>query len=167
MMIRTIIGEAGNQSPEGQAAVAHVIMNRVAGGQYGSSPTDVVLAPNQFEPWQTRSSQLKAISPKSTQYQNVGKIVDAVADGLDPDFTGGATHFLNPKIVTARTGSLPNWAQGPSLTIGDHQFYAPGNPNYDGRMAAIKAAIGAPAVPDGGLSAIRSAINSPAQDNEQ
>ena len=35
MMIRTIAGEAGNQPPLGQAAVAHVIMNRVADGGYG------------------------------------------------------------------------------------------------------------------------------------
>lgn len=168
MMIRTIIGEAGNQTPEGQAAVAHVIMNRVADGRWGANPSNVVTAPGQFEPWQTRAKELNSISPNSTQYQNVGKIVDSVASGDDPDFTGGATHFLNPKVVSSRTGgSVPTWAQGPSMTIGDHKFFAPDNPNYDGATAAIKAAIGAPAVADGGLSAIRAAINSPVDEIQQ
>lgn len=144
MMIRTIIGEAGDQSPDGQAAVAHVIMNRTATGQWGNNPSSVVLAPHQFEPWQTRAKELVGISPQSKQYQRVGQIVDSVASGATPDNTAGATHFLDPGIVKARRGgSLPDWAQGPSISIGDHNFYQPGNPNYgDGGLAAINAAIG-------------------------
>lgn len=145
LMIRTVIGEAGDQSPTGQAAVAHVILNRVANGQWGDSPSRVVLSPGQFEPWQTRSRELIGINAKSPQYQKVGQIVDSVAAGGTPDATNGATHFLDPNIVKARRGgSLPDWAQGQSVSIGDHRFYAPGNPNYgDGGIAAINAAIGA------------------------
>lgn len=145
MVIRTVIGEAGDQSPQGQSAVANVIMNRVANGQWGKTPSSVVLAPGQFEPWQTRSRELVGISPNSPQYQRVGQIVDSVASGSTPDPTNGATHFLDPKIVKARRGgSLPDWAQGPTVAIGDHNFYAPGNPNYgDGGIAAINSAIGA------------------------
>lgn len=145
LMIRTVIGEAGDQPPDGQAAVAHVIMNRTASGQWGSSPSSVVLAPHQFEPWSTRARELVGISPQSRQYQRVGQIVDSVASGANPDNTSGATHFLDPGIVKARRGgSLPDWAQGPSVSIGDHNFYQPGNPNYgDGGLAAINAAIGA------------------------
>ena len=38
------------------AAVASVIRNRLAAGGYGKTPTDIVRAPNQFEPWNTSTS---------------------------------------------------------------------------------------------------------------
>jgi conjugal transfer mating pair stabilization protein TraG len=170
LMIRTIIGEAANESPEGQAAVAHVIMNRTNSGKWGSTPSAVVLAPGQFEPWQTRTKELVGISPNSPQYQQTGKIVDSVASGNAQDFTGGATHFLNPTIVRSRTGgTLPDWAQGKSLNIGGHSFYAPDNPNYDGSMSAIRSAIGGSTPsqpqfnPDDHLSIIRDAIGRTAE----
>ena len=51
-MIRTIYGEAGNEPTKGQLAVAAVIRNRAVDGGYGgNTPTAVVHAPNQFEPW--------------------------------------------------------------------------------------------------------------------
>ena len=106
-MVRTVIGEAGNQGPEGQAAVAQSIMNRVVSGRYGNSPAAVVLAPGQYEPWQTRRQELLSYSPTSPAYQKVGGIVDAVASGEIPDSTNGATHFLNPAVVMQRRGSLP------------------------------------------------------------
>lgn len=126
LMIRTIIGEAGNQSPMGQAAVAHVIANRVAAGTYGKTPSDVVLAPSQFEPWQTRKNELLGINPKSAAYQNIGDIVDMAHSGDIPDPTGGATHFLQENVVRQRRGgSLPSWAQQPIAKIEDHTFFAP------------------------------------------
>jgi hypothetical protein len=141
--IRTVIGEAGDQSPDGQAAVANVIANRLASGQWGDNAKAVVLAPGQFEPWQTRPAELARINRNSKQYRDVGQIVDSVASGDTPDLTGGSTHFLQPETVRARRGgSLPDWAQGPAITIGAHNFYSPGNPNFrnDG-MAAINAAL--------------------------
>jgi hypothetical protein len=125
-IIRTVIGEAGDQPPVGQAAVTSVIMNRVNAGNYGKSPTDVVLAPSQFEPWQTRSKELMSIPTNSPEYQNVGKIVDGVLSGSTPDPTNGATHFLDPVIVRQRRGgTLPDWAQGQGLKIGAHTFFNP------------------------------------------
>lgn len=132
MVIRTMLGEAAKEGPQGQAAVAHVILNRTAAGNYGKTPSDVVLAPNQFEPWTTRSKELMAIKPTSPQYQEAADIVDMVRSGEIPDPTGGATHFLNPQIVRQRRGgSLPDWAQQPVAKIGNHAFYAP-----NGRVAA-------------------------------
>src|ERR1700752_3577951 len=95
LMIRTILGEAANQGPEGEAGVAHVIMNRLATGDYGSTASQIVLAPNQFEPWSTRRKELMAINPSSAAYRNAGDIVDMVQSGDIPDVTNGATHFLN------------------------------------------------------------------------
>jgi Cell Wall Hydrolase len=49
---RTILGEVGESAtPASMAAVASVIRNRLAAGGYGKTPTDIVRAPNQFEPW--------------------------------------------------------------------------------------------------------------------
>jgi hypothetical protein len=130
-MIRTVIGESDDQPPVGQAAVAHIIMNRVAKGDWGDSPSSVVLARGQFEPWQTRARELIGIKPDSARYQKVAGVVDGVLSGQTPDPTGGMTHFLQPDIVRRRRGSLPDWASGPGLRIGDHLFYAP-----EGRTAA-------------------------------
>ena len=144
-MIRTVLGEAGNQEPRGQAAVASVILNRVAAGKYGKTPSDVVLSPHQFEPWSTRAKELQGYSPASAAYKNVGDIVDMVAAGDVPDQTNGATHFLNADIVQQRTGGkLPDWAAKPVAKIGAHTFYAP-----EGAVAGVDP-----------LDAINRAINS-------
>lgn len=124
-VIRTVLGEAANQGPEGQAAVAHVILNRLSTGKWGKTAQDVVLAPNQFEPW-AQPQKLLSISPNSAPYQNAAGIVDQVIGGQMPDPTKGATHFLNEQIVRQRRGgSLPNWAQGQGQRIVAHTFYAP------------------------------------------
>jgi spore germination cell wall hydrolase CwlJ-like protein len=137
LMIRTIIGEAGNQGPQGQAAIAHVILNRTAAGTYGKTPADVVLAPNQFEPWTTRSKELMAIKPTGPGYQQASDILDMVTNGDVPDPTGGATHFLAPDIVRQRRGgTLPDWAQQPTAVIGGHTFYAP-----QGRVMGVTANV--------------------------
>ena len=133
-MIRTIIGEAADQPDVGQAAVASVILNRAR--KSGERPEAVVLAPHQFEPWDTRAAELRAISPKSPLYQKVGTIVDRVANGDIPDPTSGATHFLQKDIVLKRRGgTLPDWAQGPGMQIGAHTFYAPGNSGWTAARA--------------------------------
>jgi hypothetical protein len=130
LLIRTVIGEAGNQDDAGKSAVANVILNRVKAGNYGKDVKNVVLAPKQFEPWQTKRGELLAIRPDSPEYQKASQIVDAVlAGGEDP--TRGAVNFLNPEIVKARRGgTLPAWAQGEGQRIGDHVFYG-GRPQED------------------------------------
>jgi spore germination cell wall hydrolase CwlJ-like protein len=150
LMIRTIIGEAGNQGPQGQAAVANVIMNRVAAGRYGKTAADVVLAPSAFEPWATRRNELLGYKPDSAAYKNVGDIVDMVASGDIPDQTSGATHFLQKETVLQRRGSLPGWAAKPIAQIGAHTFYAP-----EGAVTAAK-----PAASIDPMDAITQAINS-------
>ena len=163
-MIRSVLGEAANEPIEGQSAVAHVILNRVASGKWGGNASSVVLAPGQFEPWQTRKAELTAINPNSAAYQNAGQIVDSAADAkTDP--TGGATHFLNPQIVMQHYGKLPPWAQGSSLTIGGHRFFAPDNPDYNGPSAAINAAIQQDTIPPSAANAIKAAISPTTNDS--
>lgn len=147
--IRTMIGEAGNQSDEGLDAVGSVIMNRVRSGKYGDGVRGVVLAPSQFEPWSTRSQELLGYSEDSPEYKRAAAAFDKVMAKDHSDPTSGATHFLNEKIVRERrNGSLPKWASGPSTRIGDHTFYG-GNPDSvfdeysaDSRPAATTAQPG-------------------------
>lgn len=133
LMVRTVVGEADDQGDAGQAAVAHVIMNRLRSGRHGSDIPGVVLAPKQFEPWQTRARYLMGIDPQSKTYQRAAAVVDQVANGDYADPTGGATHFLDEGVVKRRRGGrLPGWADGSGIRIGDHTFYAP-----EGRVGAL------------------------------
>ena len=164
LMTRTVLSEAGQDGAPGMTAVASVIRNRVASGQYGSDPSDVVLAPNQFSSWSLPGNSPDSPSrwkPQSPQYQQASQIVNSVWSGKTPDPTGGADHYLNPTIVQAQRGSLPGWAQGqPTAQIGGHSFYA--SPQAAPSMiampsssdiAATKASLGIPqwqAVPSSG-----------------
>jgi hypothetical protein len=117
-LIKTIYGEASNQPPLGQAAIAHAILNRVnAGGYTGGAPntiTNVVHAPafgenpahgfKEFSPWNApgvpeSNPVAQHLSPNdpnpllANAYRNIGAIVDKVYSGAIPDPTGGATHY--------------------------------------------------------------------------
>ena len=106
----------------GMEAVGHVIANRVRNG--GGSPTSVVLAPYQFEPWQTRSRELLNYSPEAPIYHRAAAAFDRASSGSFDDPTNGATHFLQEDIVRRRRGgTLPPWATGPQTKIGAHTFY--------------------------------------------
>ncbi|MBB2961810.1 cell wall hydrolase [Methylobacterium sp. R2-1] len=125
LLIRTVYGEANGQIPRGQAAVAHVILNRMAADGYPSDVSGVVFAPSQFEPWSTRRGELMGLSPNSRQYREAAQTVDDVLAGAVPDPTDGATHFLNKRTVLNRSGRLPRWAQGEGQDIGAHTFLKP------------------------------------------
>jgi spore germination cell wall hydrolase CwlJ-like protein len=106
-LIKTIAGEAGSEGPDGQAAVAHVVANRLAAGGYGNSVYDIVHAPaagvnpkqgyHEFSLWNPVNKggnlQPQRLDPSSSQYQAIGDIVDRVHNGEIPDPTGGATHY--------------------------------------------------------------------------
>lgn len=150
LLIRTVIGESRGEPLEGQAAVAHVILNRALQGKFGGSTIrDVVMAPKQFEPWSTRKDELMAISPDSKVYQETGALVDSILAGKVPDVTGGATHFANEEIVRQRRGgSVPKWMEkmAPSAQrIGRHTFY--GGQGWSGGIDPSGLPPGAAAVP--------------------
>lgn len=125
MVTRTIIGEAGNQSPVGQAAVAHVVLNRLNAGKYGDTASQVVLAPGQFEPWQKRTQELATIPRTSPEYQTALAIAKGVSSGDIPDPTQGATHFASVDTVKARgNNKAMGWINGMQnvTKIGSHTF---------------------------------------------
>ena len=121
-MIKTIVGEAGGEPALGQAAVAHVILNRAALGGYSpdQSIQGVAKAPNkpgssfhQFSVWNAPgmpdySKITHTITPADPQYQAIGNIVDKVYSGAIPDPTGGATHYYAPASMPG--GRPPPWA---------------------------------------------------------
>lgn len=124
---RTVLAEAGNQGPAGQAAVAAVIRNRQLTGRWGDTASQVVRAQNQFEPWNPGSgNNPRRFDPASPEYQRAATIVQGIYSGELPDPTGGATHFMAPSLQSALGRSTPSWARGtPLATIGGHQFFAP------------------------------------------
>lgn len=140
-IVRTVVGEAAGQPDIGQAAVAHVILNRLAANGYGNSVRSVVTAPSQFEVWSNGRAQ--GVDPSSPQYANAGKIVDSVISGAMPDVTGGATHFYAPKAQAALGRNPPKWDDGNGLAIGGHLFFSPnGSVNRSAAGTAIDKAMG-------------------------
>lgn len=139
LAVRAVMAEAGNQSPQGKAAVASVIRNRMIAGTYGGhSAQDVVLAKNQFEPFNHfgtgHDNDPARFHPSDPAYQEAGKIVDAVMTGQLRDPTGGATHFYAPVAQAQLAQSdgralTPAWAKGPHVQIGGHMFFNPDDPN--------------------------------------
>lgn len=107
-----VYGEARGEPPEGQQAVASVILNRAH--QSGQPVSQVVAAPHQFSGYdpnrQADPNQLAAVM------QNIG----GLADGSMPPTTT-ADHFYAPQGMP--NGQAPSWAQGqPAQTIGHQQF---------------------------------------------
>jgi N-acetylmuramoyl-L-alanine amidase len=133
VVTRTVIGEAAKESNIGKIAVVYVILNRSSLNLKhfgGNNLTDISLKCSfmargkicQFEPWMNRSKYLWSISENSITYKRVKKLVIDSLHGIHRDPTNGATHFLEPIIVTKRYGKLPSWANG-GKRIGNHVFY--------------------------------------------
>jgi hypothetical protein len=149
LWIRTVIGEAATD-PASQPAVAHVIANRIR--DTGQSPSQVVLAPNQFEPWNNRARELLSASPNSAPYKAVAKVVDGVIAGSLPDPTNGATQFYAPAAQKALGRKPPAWDDGTGVQIGAHKFFGgsaqPAGPSGDDLLKMYtKSATPVPASP--------------------
>lgn len=118
---RIIQAEAGNQGPQGMAAVASVIQNRAR--LTGMTPEQVVQQAGQFEPWGRRRQQVLGMPPE--QFASAADIWRQVSGGQMPDPTGGATHFVNPDLQRQLGRPMPAWApEGQGQRIGAHVFYA-------------------------------------------
>jgi hypothetical protein len=150
-IVRTVLGEAEDQSLLGQAAVAHVILNRLAAGKYGETPSKIVHAPGQFEAWKRRRGEIEAYNPRSLKYQNTDSIVDDVLSGAIPDPTGGATHYFAPVAQKDLGRQPPAFSRTPmTAQIGAHNFYAPEGrviPEQDDLLGSWHAGGAAPVVP--------------------
>ena len=126
--IRTILGEAADQGVGGQAAVAHVLRNRVADDRFGSSLSEVALAPQQFSAWNEGpggNDLVNRYQPGDPLYERVGSIVDGVWSGQINDPTGGATHYYSPAGMNQlvadghQSNVTPRWLQEENAARGE------------------------------------------------
>ncbi len=146
LAIRTIYGEAGGEPAQGQAGVAAVLKNRLAGGQYGNDMQSVIMAPKQFSLWNKgdpAGDSARALDPSSPAYQKIGGIYDGVMSGQIADPTGGATHYYNPNVASPAWG--PQLAQQNDVRIGNHRFVGTGPAGPNGASSTATAQADAPA----------------------
>lgn len=122
IVARTIYGEARNQVPLGQKAIACVIMNRARhGGWWGSTPREVCLKPFQFSCWNANDpnrSLMLAVDPLDPVFSPLLEIAQSAMAGALIDVTAGADSY-----EVRGTGAF--WAKGltPVASIGAHDFY--------------------------------------------
>jgi len=114
---RLVAAEADNQPIEGQNAVAAVILNRMASGQFPDSFHAVASQKNQFEPWRKFGGFKNMPSLPKSQKESLRSFVSSYTPQTDP--TGGALFFQNPTI-TAERGT--EFAQPNGIKIGDQVF---------------------------------------------
>jgi hypothetical protein len=129
-LARVTYAEAGNQGPEGLAAVIYTILNRVASGRFQSTVQAVIDARDQFEP-ATRAGGWRHLPPLSPGLQaQFDFLLAGILSGRIPDPTRGALYFQNRAVVAARAAAgLVPWSlvdyggQSPLAEIRDHRFY--------------------------------------------
>ena len=139
-IIRTMIGEAEGESEIGQAAVAHIIFNRlnVNTRQFGKTIKQIT-RPEKFSAWlKTKEGNPRVNVPKSSEaYKKMSVVFDKVLSGEIEDPTNYATHYWSPSGVLAAnkkknpnsTVDTPYWADSEikkhldgGLKIGNHIF---------------------------------------------
>ena len=141
LMTRLVVAENNKADPDEQAAIAHVMLNRYASGDFGSSMQDVLKARTkgggyQFTPLGTTNNSPYKVDPSSPAYQQARQVVEGAAQGSIPDPTNGATYYRNQEIAPGK----PAGAVGAGTKIGAHTFFttnAPaGGPSSDDAAAA-------------------------------
>jgi hypothetical protein len=143
--------EARSDGVEGMRAVIVAVLNRARDPALGGHPCATVGRPGAFEPMDEPEYRRTAEALRRGRlppFPRPASVVDrralevarllafrmAHAAGLrDP--TGGATHFLAPRVLARRGQAIPAWTRGLERTarIGGHHFYrrpapAPGEP---------------------------------------
>lgn len=112
--------EARGEDLTGQAAVAHVTLNRAADPRYPDDICGVVTQSNaracQFS-WFCNRASNRAYDRES--FRRALRVTLDVLQGQLDDPTRGATHFVSTRIA------LPGWARRlrQTATIGGHRFF--------------------------------------------
>ena len=132
ILARTIAAEARSESVLGQAAVAHVALNRLV-SQHGGEEnlTDILLDNKQFSAWNKRQNYTDMknvyINKDDPAYENAKSIAIAALDGRITDPTYGSNHYYANKGENEI--STPYWydeqlkkAKSNRYQIGNHLF---------------------------------------------
>ena len=132
ILARTVAAEARSESVLGQAAVAHVALNRLV-SQHGGEEnlTDILLDNKQFSAWNKRQNYTDMknvyINKNDPSYENAKSISIAVLDGRITDPTYGSNHYYANKGLNKI--STPYWyneqlkkAKTNRYQIGNHLF---------------------------------------------
>lgn len=116
-IVRTIIGE----DPQNAIAVASVILNR-AGGSL-ENVEQVLLAKNQFEPWNnpTATTRLLKIDPNSKQYKDIEAQITPLLNGTAKRDT--YDHFYAPKTQAKLGRKPPDFENGKGTDLGETRFF--------------------------------------------
>ncbi|AUH63766.1 cell wall hydrolase [Paracoccus zhejiangensis] len=116
-MAEALYFEARGEGRQGQAAVAEVILNRVASGKFPNSVCGVINQPSQFS---YTIGGRKTIRSKAA-YLRVRQVAENALAGGTGNLTGGATYFHTPAV-------RPAWSRRFERTvrIGRHIFYRTG-----------------------------------------
>ncbi len=91
--------EARSEPPEGQKAVAHVIINRKKLGRWGANYASVCLAALQFSCWNTvdpNRAQMARVPDDDAILSKCRDVLTEAESGGDP--TDGATHYFAASI---------------------------------------------------------------------
>lgn len=120
--IRTLVGEVRGEPIEGRKAVAHVLLNRLRTGKWGSTLAQVCLAHAQFSCWLSSDPNWKlltSISDFDPIMLEMAGVLNAARQ--EPDFTGGATFYYAVSMPKA-----PIWTLGATFTgqWGHQKFYS-------------------------------------------
>lgn len=111
LMYNIVAAEAKGESYEGKIAVAEVIFNRMDSKKFPNNITDIIYAPNQFQPVSNGSIHY-AYSNLNVSLQE--EIRNAVQDALEgSNYTEGALFFKTKNYHVNRT---------PVKQIGNHYF---------------------------------------------
>jgi spore germination cell wall hydrolase CwlJ-like protein len=117
----TVYLEARSQPTIGQLAVAEVAMRRLDRGNYGRTVCKVVTAPHQFATTTTPGSfEINNLQAFSKAWKLAGRAIQNWQLPL------AQRTMLVPKADHFATAAVsPPWSHNrPSITIGDHLFYA-------------------------------------------
>lgn len=119
----TMLGEAHPGDTEGMTAVGNTVLNRLATGNYGTSITAVVQAPNQFAAWGIGSQaedqnqhMVTRYPTNSAQFQAARDLASQIISGQVQDNTGGALDYR-------AAGSVPSAWGSNTVNIGGNVYH--------------------------------------------
>ena len=120
-LARTVWGEARGESEEGKKAVIHTVFNRFNSGRWYAGKTIATTCRKcwQYSCWNKNypnREKMDALTYIELEL-NLNLIKEAETED---DFTGGATHYYNPKVC-----ARPKWVEGmkPCYICGHHLFF--------------------------------------------